>query len=46
MTWRETLQGLKDELTNVRAQRQRRLDEEAASVENERDELSERAQEL
>ena len=46
MTWRETLQGLKDELTNVRAQRQRRLDEEAASLEKERDELSERAQEL
>ena len=46
MTWQETLQGLKDELTNVRAQRQRRLDEEAASLEKERDELSERAQEL
>ena len=46
MTWRETLQGLKDELTNVRAQRQRKLDEEAAGLEKERDELSERAQKL
>ena len=46
MTWQETLQGLKDELTNVRAQRQRKLDEEAAGLEKERDELSERAQKL
>ena len=46
MTWQETLQGLKDELTNVRAQRQRKLDEEAAGLEKERDELSERAQQL
>ena len=46
MTWQETLQGLKNELTNVRAQRQRRLDEEAAGLEKERDELSARAQEL
>ena len=35
MTWQETLQGLKDELTNVRAQRQRKLDEEAAGLEKE-----------
>ena len=46
MTWRETLEGLKEELTNIRAQRQSRVDEEAASLQKEREDLSNRAQEL
>ena len=46
MTWRETLEGLKEELTNIRAQRQSRVDEEAASLQKEREDLSRRAQEL
>ena len=46
MTWRETLEGLKEELTNIRAQRQGRIDEEAASLQKEREDLSNRAQEL
>ena len=46
MTWRETLESLKEELTNVRAQRQSRVDEEAASLQKEREDLSNRAREL
>ena len=46
MTWRETLEGLKEDLTNVRAQRRSRVDEEAASLQKEREDLSNRAQEL
>ena len=46
MTWRETLEGLKEELTNVRAQRQSRVDEETASLQKEREDLSNRAREL
>ena len=46
MTWRETLEGLKEELTNIRAQRQSRVDEEAAGLQKEREHLSNRAQEL
>ena len=46
MTWRETLEGLKDELTNTRARRQSRVDEEAASLQKEREDLSNRAQQL
>ena len=46
MTWRDTLEGLKEELTNVRAQRQSRVDEEAASLRKEREDLSSRAEEL
>ena len=46
MTWRETLEGLKEELTNIRAQRQSRVDEEAASLQKEREDLSNRAREL
>ena len=46
MTWRETLEGRKDELTNIRARRQSRVDEEAASLQKEREDLSNRAQEL
>ena len=46
MTWRETLEGLKEELTNIRAQRQTRVDEEAAGLQKEREDLSNRAREL
>ena len=46
MTWRETLEGLKEELTNIRARRQSRADEEAASLQKEREDLSNRAREL
>ena len=46
MTWRETLDGLKEELTDVRAQRQRRMDEEEAGLQKERDDLSKMVQDL
>ena len=40
------MEGLKDELTNIRARRQSRVDEEAASLQKEREDLSNRAQQL
>ena len=46
MTWRETLEGLKEELTDVRAQRKRRVDEEEAGLQKERDDLSKMVQDL
>jgi len=46
MTWRETLEGLKEELTDVRAQRQSRVEEEEAGLQKERDDLSKMAQDL
>ena len=46
MTWRETLEGLKKELTDVRAQRQHRVDEEEAGLQKERDDLSKMVQDL
>jgi len=46
MTWRETLEGLKAELTDVRIQRQKRVDEEEAGLQKERDDLSKMAQDL
>ena len=46
MTWRETLESLKEELTNIRAQRQNKVDEEAAGLQKEREDLSNRAREL
>ena len=46
MSWRETLEGLKEELTNVRAQRERQVDEEKAGLQKERDDLSKMAQNL
>ncbi len=46
MTWRETLEGLKEELTDVRAQRQKRADEDEAGLQKERDDLSKMAQDL
>ena len=46
MSWRETLEGLKEELTDVRAQRKRQVDEEKAGLQRERDDLSNMAQNL
>jgi len=46
MSWRETLEGLKEELTDVRSQRKRQVDEEKAGLQKERDDLSEMAQNL
>ena len=46
MTWRETLEGLKEEWTDVRAQRKRQVDEEKAGLQKERDDLSKMAQNL
>ncbi len=46
MTWRDTLEGLKQELTEVRAQRQSRMAEEEAELEKERGDLSRMAQTL
>ena len=40
MTWRDTLEGLKQDLTEVRAQRQRRVEEEEAGLKKEREDLS------
>jgi hypothetical protein len=46
MTWRDTLEGLKQELTEVRTQRQRRVEEEDAGLQKERDDLSRKAKDL
>ena len=46
MTWRETLEGLKQELTDVRAVRQSRVDEDEAGLQKERDDLSRTFQDL
>ena len=46
MTWRDTLEGLKQELTEVRTQRQRRVEEEDAGRQKERDDLSRMAKDL
>ena len=46
MTWHETLEGLKQDLAEVRAQRQRRLEAEDAELQKERDDLSQVAQTL
>ena len=46
MTWRETLEGLKQELTDVRAVRQRRVEEDEAGLQKEREDLSTMAQDL
>ena len=46
MTWRDTLEGLKQELTEVRSQRQRRVEEEDAGLQKERDDLSRMAKDL
>ena len=46
MTWRETLEGLKEDLKEVRAQRQKQVDEDEAGLKKERDGLSRTAREL
>lgn len=46
MTWRETLEGLKEDLNEVRAQRQKQVDEDEAGRKKERDGLSRTAREL
>ena len=46
MTWRDTLEGLKQVLTEVRTQRQRRVEEEDAGLQKERDDLSRMAKDL
>jgi hypothetical protein len=46
MTWRETLEGLKEDLNEVRVQRQKQVDEDEAGLEKERDGLSQTAREL
>ena len=46
MTWHETLEGLKQELTDVRVQRQRRVEEDEAGLRKERDDLSEMVRSL
>ena len=46
MTWRDTLEGLKQELTEVRTQRQRRVEEEDAGLQKERDDLYRMAKDL
>jgi hypothetical protein len=46
MTWRDTLEGLKQELIEVRTQRQRRVEEEDAGLQKERDDLSSMAKDL
>ena len=46
MTWLETLEGLKQELTDVRAVRQRRVEEDEAGLKKERDDLSRMSREL
>ena len=46
MTWRETLEGLKEDLNAARAQRQKQVDEDEAGLKKERDGLSQTAREL
>ena len=46
MTWRDTLEGLKQELTEVRAHRKRAVEEDEAGLRKERDDLTKMAQNL
>ena len=46
MTWHDTLQGLKQDLIEVRAQRQRRIEEAESGLKKERDDLSLMSQNL
>jgi len=46
MTWRDTLEGLKQELAEVRAERERRVEVEDAELQSERDDLSKMVQTL
>ena len=46
MTWRDTLEGLQQDLTEVRAQRRKQVDEDESGLKKERDDLSRTAREL
>ena len=46
MTWHDTLEGLKQDLIEVRAQRERRVEEAVAGLNKEREDLSLMAQSL
>ena len=46
MTWHDTLEGLKQELAEVRAERERRAEAEDAELQSERDDLSQMARTL
>ena len=46
MTWRDTLEGLKQEVAEVRSKRELRLEREDAELQSERDDLSKMAQTL
>ena len=46
MTWRETLEGLKQELADVRSDRERRVEAEDAELKSEREDLAQMAQTL
>ena len=46
MTWRDTLEDLKQDLVEVRAQRERRMEEAEAGLKKEREDLSLMAQNL
>ena len=46
MTWRDTLEGLKQEIADVRAQRDSRLEAEEAELKSERDDLTQKNQDL
>ena len=46
MTWRETLEGLKEDFNEDPAQRQKQVDEDEAGLKKERDGLSQTAREL
>ncbi len=46
MTWHDTLEGLKQDLAEVRAERERRVEAEDAELQSERDDLSQTAQTL
>ena len=46
MTWRDTLEGLKQDLAEVRAERERRVEAEDVELQSERDDLSQMAQTL
>lgn len=46
MTWRETLEGMKQELAEVRSQRERRVAEDEAGLQKEREDLLQMVQTL
>ena len=44
MTWHDILEGLKQDLAEVRAERERRVEADDAELQSERDDLSQMAQ--